>query len=377
MKQGSGIGDQGSARAPLHVSFMIDSLSYAGTELQLLALIRSLDRTRVQPSLVLLNGTSQESQSLEPSGCPILRLSLKSFKNLPATARAVARLAKFWQREHVDIVQTYFLDSTYFGVPVARALGIRRVIRVRNNVGHWLTPMHRGLGRFIGRIVDATITNSPAGRNALQKVEGGNPAKLTVLENGVNIDQFAAIRPKRRGDVINIGVMANLRRVKGVDIFLRAAAMVASSHQHVRFQIAGDGEQHADLERLTGELGIADRVTFLGRIRNVTGFISGLDVAVVPSRAEGMSNSLLEFMAAGRPLVATSVGANAELLAEDRGLLVPPEDTVALADAMIRLVDDVGLARRLGAAAQDHAIAHHGREKMIHQFEEYYLKMCA
>ncbi|MFL5329688.1 MAG: glycosyltransferase [Gemmataceae bacterium] len=452
---------------PIRVSFLIDSLSYAGTEMQLLALIQSLDRSRVQPSLVLLNGTLAESQSLEPRDCPILRLGLTSFRNLPATARAVTRLARFWKRQHVDVVQTYFLDSTYFGVPIARALGIRRVVRVRNNLGHWLTPTHRGLGRFIGRIVDATITNSQAGHDALRAAEGLAAEKLVLLENGVDVDRFAKLDPPRRDNGVTIGVMANLRPVKGVDVFIRAAKqlILGNSGQHisdtitlplpsgflyppsdphapfcflprlfgplppcggglgwgvepsrastphpitpppggrgpegcgrglvsfgslqgnsdreteVKFLIAGDGEQRAELERLVDQLDLSDHVTFLGRIRNVTSFLTQIDIGVVPSHAEGMSNALLEFMASGRPVVATDVGANAELLGHgSRGLLVPPGDEIALATAINQLIVDEPLAARLAASARDYVQTYFDRGEMCRRFEEFYERLCA
>ena len=384
---------------PIRVSFLIDSLSYAGTEMQLLALIRSLDQSRVLPSLVLLNGTSAESRSLEPSDCPLLRLSLTSFRNLPATARAVTRLARFWKRQHVDVVQTYFLDSTYFGVPLARALGIRRVVRVRNNLGHWLTPTHRGLGRFIGRIVDATITNSQAGHDALRAAEGLPAEKLVVLENGVDVDRFAKLDLPRRENGVTVGVMANLRPVKGVDVLLRAASRMLSWRagrvsdrrnlqaqapvayapgSPIRFLIAGDGEQRIYLERLAQELQIADHVQFLGRIRNVTSFLSQIDLGVVPSHAEGMSNALLEFMAAGRPVIATEVGANAQLLGHgSRGMLVQPGDEVALADAIHQMVVDEALAARLAAAAQEYVQTYFDRKEMRYRFEDFYARLCA
>src|SRR5262249_9405987 len=146
--------------------FVIDSLSRAGTEMQLLALIRGLDRSRVEPFLCLLDGTDPLSQSLEPATCPVLRLGLKGLLR-PTALAAAARLASYWRRHHVDVVQTYFLDSTYLSVPLAWICGVRRVVRVRNNLGYWLTRRHRMLGWFLGKLSHRTLTNSDAGRQAL------------------------------------------------------------------------------------------------------------------------------------------------------------------------------------------------------------------
>src|SRR5262249_12618567 len=149
---------------PIRVCFFIDRLSRAGTETQLLALIRGLDRARIEPSLVLLNGEDEESQGLEPANCPILRLGVHSLLGRSALSASV-RLRRFWRQQRVDILQTYFLDSTYFGIPLAKICGIKKVIRVRNNLGYWLTNGHRRLGRWMGRLADITLTNSDDGRS--------------------------------------------------------------------------------------------------------------------------------------------------------------------------------------------------------------------
>src|SRR5205823_6080644 len=121
----------------------------------------------------------------------------------------------------------------------------------------------------------------------------------------VDLEAFTALPPPARGPVRHVGVVANLRPVKGVDLFLRAAALVAARHPHARFHVAGTGEQRPELERLIADLGLTGRVTLAGAVADVPAFLAGLDVAVLPSHAEGMSNALLEYMAAGRPAVAT------------------------------------------------------------------------
>src|SRR5271166_4542336 len=182
---------------PVRVCFFIDSLSRAGTETQMLALISSLDRSRVLPFLVLLDGEDAESRSLEPDNCPILRLGLRSLLR-PATLSAIVRLRRFWRRQQVDVVQTYFLDSTYFGVPMARLCGIKKVVRVRNNLGYWMTGRHRRLGRWMGRLADVTLTNSEIGKNALIETESLSADRVVVLENGVDLDRFPAPVPPLR-----------------------------------------------------------------------------------------------------------------------------------------------------------------------------------
>ncbi|MFL5341016.1 MAG: glycosyltransferase, partial [Gemmataceae bacterium] len=133
--------------APVRVCFLIDRLSRAGTETQLLALIREFDRRRVQPFLVLLDGEDEASQALEPADCPVLRLGVQSFASGRAVA-AASRFVGFLKRHRIDVLQAYFLDSIYFGVPLAKLAGVQHVLRVRNNLGYWLTAKHRLLNRI-------------------------------------------------------------------------------------------------------------------------------------------------------------------------------------------------------------------------------------
>ncbi|HYT94587.1 MAG TPA: glycosyltransferase [Gemmataceae bacterium] len=360
-------------RRPIRVCYLIDQLRPAGTETQLVALIRRLDRTRVVPYLGLLRGEGAISRSLEPDCCPILHLGVHSLCR-PSTLVKARRLAQFLRRERIDVLQVYFQDSTYFGALVARLAGVPYLVRTRNNLGYWLTPLHRQLGRFCNRLTAATITNCEACRDAVIADEGAPAESVFVLENGVDFDRFSALPAlAARPGPIHVGVVANLRPVKGLDVFVRAAATVAAHCPDVTFAVAGEGESRADLERLADELGLGKRLQLPGVVRDVPAFLSRADVAVLCSHSEGMSNALLEYMAAGRAIVATRVGAAERLIeAGTHGLLVPPGDATALAGAIERLAADAGLRVRLGAAARQRAEQHYSREAMVRRFENFY-----
>jgi glycosyltransferase involved in cell wall biosynthesis len=354
-----------AAPAPVRVCFLIDNLSRAGTESQLLALIRELDRDRVSPSLVLLDGENDMSRSLEPAGCPVQRLGGKKLVSLGA-ARAAKRLRAFWRETRPDVLQVYFLDSAYFGVPLARLAGVPNIVRVRNNLGYWLTPKRRWLNRRIARWGDVTLTNSESGRQALVGAEGLAPEKVAVIENGVDLERFADFPPPDTGKpIVRVGCVANLRPVKNIDGLMRAAKQVAETFPHVVCEVAGDGEQRVELERLHAELGLAERFVFRGSVTDVPGFLRSIDIAVLPSHSEGMSNAMLEYMAAGRAVVATDVGANAKLVRDgEHGLIVPAGDEAALAEAIGRLLSDPVRASQLGAAARMRVAAEYSRDAM-------------
>ena len=365
-------GERGKASRPIRVCFLIDRLNRAGTETQLLALIRSFDRSRVEPFLVLLDGEDPASRGLEPDDCPVLRLGVRSFLSRGAVT-AARTFARFLRHHRIEILQAYFLDSVYFGAPVARIAGVRRVVRVRNNVGYWLTRKHRLLGKLYGRLCERTLTNSEQGREALL-AEGVPAGRILVLENGVDVDRFAAGPPPNtaRPDV-RIGAVANLRAVKNLDLLIRAAGRLAIRQPHISVEIAGDGEQRPELERLIAEQNCGDRIRLIGAVSDVPAFLATLDIAVLCSRSEGMSNALLEYMAAGRAVVATRVGANDRLIGKEiEGLLIPPGDETALVEALGRLLNDPDLAARLGAAARSRAVDCFSRDAMCRRFEDFY-----
>ena len=430
---------------PVRVCFMIDRLSRAGTETQLLALIRSLDRSRVVPHLVLLDGASDESRSLEPDDCPILRLGLTSLFR-PATLSAMIRLRRFWWQHHIDVLQTYFLDSTYFGVPFARICGIRKIVRVRNNLGYWLTKGHRQLGKWMGRLADVTLTNSDGGKQAIVEVEGLRPEKVAVLENGVDLDRFPQCDPPDTSrDVVRVGIVANLRTVKNIDGLIRAVALLRStflqstrshalrgnavfdaprrapfepsgtfnaqsrtteesrragsiptqsvgtrdvliraegvpcpSSPTVRFEVAGEGEQRPELERLIAANDLDETFSLLGPVSDVPAFLARQDIAVLCSHSEGMSNALLEYMASGRAIIATDVGANARLIQDGvHGLIVPARDDAAIASAITKLLDNPETARQMGMTARLRVEADYSRTAMVRRFEDFYERLGA
>ena len=353
---------------PVRVVFVIDELATAGTETQLLALIREVDRTRVLPALVLLRGECERSQALEPRDCPVLRLGVSKLRD-PRTALRGWQFLRFLWEFQPDVVQTYFPDSSYFAVPLARVAGVPHVVRTRNNIGHWMRGIDRWMGRLLNPLVSATIANCRAAREALLRDERPTPARVHVLENGVDLDRFLALKPPS-GPARTVGAVANLRPVKGLDVLVAAARRLPG----LSFHVAGEGDQRAALQATID----AAKLDFAlpGACHDVPAFLGTLDIAVLCSRAEGLSNALLEYMAAARPIVATAVGATPELIRDGQeGLLVPPGDASALADAIARLQRDFVEARRLGLAARRRAIARFSRNAMIRRFEDFYTRL--
>jgi len=365
-----------SALKPIKVCYLIDNLAVGGTEKQLLALIAHLDRSQVQPYLCLLDGMSDSSRALEPANCSVVRLGVKSLKGVRAIP-AGWRFIRFLRQQQIDVVQLHFPDSTYFGAPLAKLAGVRCVLRTRRNTGYWMTPSHRQMGRIISRLVDGTIANTEACRQAVIDQEGAKPESVHVIPNGIDIARFsgtAATKP-RQSTNRRVGILANLRPVKRLDLFVRSAALLAANHPDVEFQIAGDGECAAALTRLIAELQLQSRVRLLGDVRDVAGFLNSLDVAVLCSESEGLSNSILEYMAAGRPIVATRGAADPCLVQHRRtGLITQNETATALAAAIAELLSDERSSRQIGMAARRAVEADFSRTKESSRYTSLYTR---
>ena len=361
------------APRPVRVCFMMDRLSRAGTETQLLALIRNLDRSRVEPSLVLLDGEDDLSKALEPRDCPVIRLGVRKLLGLGAI-RAAKRLRDCWRETRPEVLQAYFLDSAYFGIPLARLCGIPHLLRVRNNLGYWLTPRHRMMSRLLRPLVHATLTNSDAAKRILVEREGLADDRVIVLENGVDTCRFNRfLLPDTSKPRVRVGCVANLRSVKNVAGLMRAARSALERFPNLRFEVAGEGDERANLERLHAELGLGDRFILRGSIADVGSFLRTVEIVVLPSHSEGMSNALLEAMSAGRAVIATDVGANARLVQHEKsGLIVPPANEAAIVEAIGRYLANPLRAAASGAAARTRVEAEFSRDAMTRRFENYY-----
>jgi L-malate glycosyltransferase len=339
----------------IRVCFVIDRLARAGTESQLLLLLKQLDRERIEPYLCLLDGHDDVSLSLLPNDCPALRLGVRRLAS-PHALRQAWSFWRFLKRERIDVVQAYFPDSTRFAAPIAKAAGVRAVFGSRRNIGHWMTKRDARVARFYNRFfIDKIIANCKAARQSAIEQEGAQPDQVVVLPNTIDLERFKSIpawQPKPQGQPRKVGMVGNLRAVKGPDIFIRAARLVSTRFPDTQFEIAGQGDP-APYQALIDELGLSDNVRLLGEVVDVPAFLATLDVAVLPSRAEGFSNALLEYMAAGRPIVATDVGANAEVLGSiAKECCVPRENHQVLADRIERRFDDAHVAAALAHTAR-------------------------
>jgi glycosyltransferase involved in cell wall biosynthesis len=266
----------------------------------------------------------------------------------------------------------------YFAAPIAKLVGVLCVIRFRVNLGYWMRPIDRPLTRFYNRFIDATLVNCNACRDAVIEQERAAPESITIIPNGVDLVRFqntGTERPWESDGQQIVGVVANLRHVKGLDVFIGSASILAARHENIRFVIAGEGDLRKNLESLILHSGLQDRFELLGRIDDVPRFLHGVDIAVLCSRSEGAPNVIMEYMASGKPIVATAVGGIGEMIVNKvTGLLVPPDEPVLLADAIDYLYRNSDFAAQLASAARRRAIRDFGIDVQARRYEKFYCR---
>jgi glycosyltransferase involved in cell wall biosynthesis len=236
------------------------------------------------------------------------------------------------------------------------------------------TPFLRAydaLNRFLLCRADRVVAVSPAIAAGLIR-QGVKASRLATIGNGLDAARFQL--PHREWEdapqgVRVVGIVGRLIREKGPYILLEAAARIIREIPGTLFVFVGDGPERAELERTAAQLGLSDHVRFAGERNSMPEVYASFDVFALPSFSEGMPMTVLEAMAAGLPIVATTVGAVPGLLEPAGcGILCPPGDASALAAALLRVLQDPALAERLGIAAQQHLRAHYSAEAMARQY---------
>jgi sugar transferase (PEP-CTERM/EpsH1 system associated) len=211
------------------------------------------------------------------------------------------------------------------------------------------------------------------------------PSKVTTIHNGVSLARFgqagrleSRVRLGLPAEAPIIGTVGRLDPVKDQAGLIRAFATVRATHPEVLLVIAGDGPCRSDLQQVARTLGQADRVRLLGIRDDIPAVMAALDIFALPSLGEGISNTVLEAMATGLPVIATRVGGNSELVEDGvSGVLVSCQDHGALATAMVAYVRDSELRRRHGGAGRERATRHFSLERMVQTYSDLYASLAS
>ncbi len=361
---------------------LIDCLFIGGGEMQMVDLLRRIDREKFRPLVGCLRKQGQLLPVLEQAGIPVMEFPVRGKLFYPRSLREILRLARFMRREGVKIVQTQDLYSHLVGVPAALIAQVPVVVTNRLDLGHTMKRWHRRALKGLSFGITRVMANSEGVRTMLIEAEKIDPQRIELIYNGVDLDAFL-IPPKEEGRLPlepgdrPIVVVANLWPVKGHEILLEAAVRVAAFYPRAKFVLVGTGAaRRAILEARARALSIEKQVLFLGPRQDVPQLLPQMEISVLPSLAEGFSNAILESMAAALPMVATDVGGNREAIVEgETGFLVPPSDPEALADRILRLLGDRALAQRMGRAGKRRIETTFSLQRMVAETERFYERL--
>jgi glycosyltransferase involved in cell wall biosynthesis len=361
-----------------------NELGMGGSENLLYEFAGRVDRSRFDVKVCCLKEGGYFRNRLVDLGVPFYDRLL----NHKYDALAFRKLARILEKESVDLIETFAHSNTVLFAYFAKTLGIVKRFVVSFHAtgtasgGNLVRPY---LKPFL-READALLALAREHKRYLAEREGLSTFKIEVIHNGVDTGTYFAGPPDEavrrelavdQGDTL-VTTVASLKPLKGVDLLLRAARRVLRTNRAVTFLIVGDGPERSNLERLAGVLDIGERVRFVGVRGDVPALLRSSDMFVLSSRTEAFPLVVLEAMASGLPVVATGVGSVREMVEDGiSAIVVPPEDSNALADAIVRIIDDEELARAFGDEGRRIVERRFRVETMCHKREELFARLLA
>jgi glycosyltransferase involved in cell wall biosynthesis len=373
----------GRARVPV-LTFLTNFL-IGGTERQVVNLVQNHDRDRFDVHLACFH---RRGPLLDEIDTERLRLTDYPIRSLPSprTLWQQGRLARYVHRCGIRLVHSFGFYANVFAVSAARLGGAAVVVASIRDTGDHLGPLQRALQKLVCRGADHVLVNAIAVKQVLVR-QGYNPSRISVIPNGIDTSRFRG-RSATTGLRRELGVperarlvvaVCRLNKLKGIEYFLDAAALLLRRFPDVRYMIVGDSISQAyrdELQARATALGLGECARFTGFRSDVPALLSEASVSVLPSLSEGLSNVVLETMAAGVPVVATSVGGTPEMVEEGvTGLLVAPRDAVALAEAIGSLLADPERAGAVGTAGREWVAQRFSLEAMVRGTEALYERL--
>jgi glycosyltransferase involved in cell wall biosynthesis len=339
-----------------------------GAERQLLHLTRALKERGWDQVVVTLNPGDAWDEEMTANGVPIYGVPRQRNRLI-----RLYRLARIVQREQPALIHSWSHHTNVYArwlptrVLPRRVFSFRNVPTIDNFTG---APLNRVRNAAIYSVADCVVCNC---RTSMEQASAaGVRVRRWELVNNIVITHGRA-KPEETSEVVRIVAAGALTPLKAHQVLIRALGQLAAEGKRFELLLAGEGPERRRLEAIAAELKIADRVRFLGAIDNVPELLAGAHLLVHPSRSEGSSNTILEAMAEGLPVVATDVGGTPEIVSHDNtGLLVAPEQSSLLAERIRDLMTSPALRGRLGTAGLRFVREKFGSARVAAQYERLY-----
>lgn len=375
------------------VAHVITRLCRGGAQENTFHTVRLADRQRFEVDLI--SGATEGAEgSLEPmveaAGINIIREPNLVRRPSPVRDyRAYQNLSALFRERHYDIVHTHTSKAGYLGRMAAARAGVPVIVHTPHGhiffgyFGGLMTQFFVALERQAARHTDRMIALTQTGLDEHLARGIGTRDQWCAIGSGIDLSLFAHVRARRadtrralgvNDEQVLVGTVGRLEPIKGVAYFVEAAQDIAARNPAAEFLVIGDGAERSALERAALPLG--DRMRFLGLRSDVPDLMGALDVLVLPSLNEGMGRVLVEAAAAGTAVVASSVGGVPEVVRHgETGLLIPPGDADAIADAVTELCADAEKRRRFGATACEHVAPRYSLAAMVASIESEYTRL--
>ncbi|MGD9587797.1 MAG: glycosyltransferase [Pyrinomonadaceae bacterium] len=367
-----------------NVLHLIPSFRSGGSERQAVQLVKRMaddGRHNVVPACLDRDGPLLSELGQIASG-DIPEFALDSFYDA-RMARQLSSFVKYLRKKKIDIVQSHDFYTNIFGMLGARLARVPVRIAAKRETGMRSKAQLFAERRAIG-LATAIVANSASVKEYL--IGSSVPErKIEVIHNGLDLRRFEVPTSDRAAILADLGlpadpdlrfvtIVANLRDpVKDQETFLEAAKIVSGRNAKAVFVLAGEGPRTDMIENLAERIGIGEKVHFLGRCDRVPELLSVSAIGVLTSRSEGFSNSILEYMAAGLPVVATRVGGAAEAVIEGKtGYLIEPGDNALLASRLVEILQNDELATSMGAKGRKRASEHFSIEAQLAKTHKLY-----
>jgi len=377
----------GAAAEPRTVVFVIAAMITGGTQTHLLEVFRFIDRNRFRPVLFVLRDHGNLLAAAREAGVETRTFSMSgSLRNL-GDLFGLARIARAMRELRPEVVHGYLLRGNFYAAAAGRLAGVPLVITSKRGLHKPAGVAERLAVQISGRLCDAMTGNSQQVLEFTREVEGRFRAPMVMIPSGIDTNRFdpdsvrADAGTKLRaelgiGDAPVVGTAITFRPRKGFRMLFEAMAEVRRSTPDAQLLIAGASEMPAEPAALADALGLTGSIHLLGRRSDMPEVLAAMDVFVLPSESEGMSNAILEAMSMRLPVVATSVGGAPEVISEGvNGFLVEYPDSQALASKVAGLLGSQELRRCTGSAARERVVAHYSAAGMVRQIENLYVNL--
>jgi glycosyltransferase involved in cell wall biosynthesis len=363
---------------PRDVVYVIASMIVGGTQTHLLQVFRFLDRARWRPRLFALRDGGALIERARELDVPVETFSMRGTLRDPRDLLGLLRMRARLRAAAPSVVHAYLLRANFYGALAARMAAVPVVVTSKRGLHTPASLAERLAVITSNRLSDVITGNAPQVLDFTREVER-EVKPMVMIPSGIDVEHFD---PSRHDDLRaelglgarpTFGTAITLRPRKGYRMLFEAFATIRRRVPDAALLVAGVDRLEGEPAELAGRLGIEESLVLLGRRGDMPRVLRTMNVFVLPSESEGMSNAVLEAMAMELPVVATAVGGNPVVIEEgSSGYLVEYPDAGALAERVTHLLGDAALRRRMGLAARERVVARYSAAAMVSQIEQLY-----